>query len=64
MFAVIVLAIVGCITLASTAAELKILHNEWDFGSIEQGLSKQATFFIQNAGRPDEALQRKYFKVD
>ena len=36
--------------IAGTGAELNVLSQEWDFGSIEQGSSKQMVFLIQNTG--------------
>jgi rhodanese-related sulfurtransferase len=47
---VIVLAILVYTAIAGTGAELKVLSHEWDFGSIEQGSSKQMVFLVQNTG--------------
>jgi rhodanese-related sulfurtransferase len=38
------------VAFAGTAPELDVLSHEWDFGSIEQGSSKEKSFLVKNKG--------------
>jgi rhodanese-related sulfurtransferase len=47
---VVILVLCWQVALAGTGPELDVLSYEWDFGKIEQGSSKEVSFFIKNTG--------------
>jgi rhodanese-related sulfurtransferase len=53
---VIVLALCR-FALAGTGAELKLAAKSWDFGSVEQGASKDGVFVIRNSGFDELAIE-------
>lgn len=54
------LALCWQVTFAGTGPDLKVLSQEWDFGSIEQGSSKQMVFSIKNIGFDDLLIDNVY----
>ena len=47
---VVILVLCWQVAFAGTGPDLKVLSQEWDFGTVEQGSLKEASFFVQNTG--------------